>query len=107
MREHEALPSQWLTAADVPESGTVVTIAGVSLADVGRNKETKPILNTREFDKGVVLNKTNWRNLVNITKEEDSDGWFGKQVELYATKVEFQGEAVDAIRIRQVRTQPE
>lgn len=106
MKEHDVYPSQWLVASDFPEGGQIVTVSGVSLAEVGREKESKPVLSFQELDKGLILNKTNWRNMVNITKSDESDEWTGVKVELYGTKVQFGGEEVDAVRIRAPRIKP-
>ncbi len=50
-------------------------------------------------DKGLVLNKTNFNVIADITGEADSDDWPGKRITLYATKVDYQGRRVDAIRV--------
>jgi hypothetical protein len=57
-------------------------------------------------DKGLVLNKTNWSALVDITGEEDSDDWEGKKVKLVTRKVEYQGKRVPAIRIEEPAGMP-
>jgi len=106
MKEHDVYPSQWLSATDIPEGGLVVTVRGVSLAEVGRDKDSKPVLSFEELDKGLILNKTNWRNMVLLTGEADSDNWPGATVELYATRVQFGGDEVDAVRIRKPKSKP-
>lgn len=106
MKEHDVYPSQWLSAGDIPEGGLVVTVRGVSLAEIGRDKESKPVLSFEELDKPLILNKTNWRNMSVLTKEDDSDNWASHKVELYATRVQFGGDEVDAVRIRQPKSKP-
>lgn len=102
MKLHDVYPSQWLAASDV-EASLTVTVKGLTFAEVGRDKEQKPVLWFEEVEKGLILNKTNWNNMVLITKEDDSDDWVGHQVQLYSTKVQFGGEEVDAVRIRMVK----
>jgi hypothetical protein len=51
-------------------------------------------------EKGVVLNKTNANKIVAIAGSDDTDDWHGVTVALYATEVEFQGDTVEAIRIK-------
>ena len=102
MKIHDVYPSQWLAAADVEDCLTV-TVKGLTFAEVGRDKEQKPVLWFEEVEKGLILNKTNWNNMVLITKEADSDDWVGHQVQLYSTKVQFGSDEVDAVRIRMVK----
>ena len=98
MKIHDVYPSQWLAAADVEDCLTV-TVKGLTFAEVGRDKEQKPVLWFEEVEKGLILNKTNWNNMVLITKEADSDDWVGHQVQLYSTKVQFGSDEVDAVKI--------
>ena len=54
----------------------------------------------RAADRGLILNKTNALSLVDITGSDDSDEWVGQRVEIYATRVPFQGKMVNALRLR-------
>jgi hypothetical protein len=57
------------------------------------------VLFFREEEKGLVLNKTNTTIIAKLYGD-DTDDWVGKPVTLYATEVQFQGDMVDAIRVR-------
>lgn len=108
MKLGEAFPSKYLSAADVPDDGLVVTIKSYDLQDVGQGerKEQKPVLHFREPDvKSLVLNKTNARVIEQVVGSDDLDDWIGKKVTLIPREVEFQGETVWAIRVQLPRRQ--
>jgi hypothetical protein len=97
---NEAFPSNYLKASDLKGGQPVVTIDRIEFEPVGQKKEMKPVIYFDGKDKGLVLNKTNARNIINLTGSEETDDWAGFSVRLYATHVEFQGESVEAIRIK-------
>ncbi len=51
-------------------------------------------------DKGLVCNKTNKDKIKGIIGSANTDDWIGREIELYPTVIEFQGEEVDCIRIK-------
>ena len=61
--------------------------------------ETKPVIRFNGLDKGLVCNKTNAMELASHFGSE-TNGWINKKIELFPTKVPFQGEMKDAIRVR-------
>ena len=101
-----AFPSKYLRAADLLDQETgeytqpVVTIEHVVMEPVGQDRTMKPVVFFKGKDKGVVLNKTNSKVLINITGSTDTDKWMGIQIKLYVAEVSFQGEMVDAIRFK-------
>lgn len=96
----DAFPSNYLKASDLKGSQPVVTIDRVEFEPVGRQKEMKPVLYLVGKEKGIVLNKTNASNITNLAGTPETDEWPGVRIRLYATNVEFQGESVEAIRIK-------
>ena len=56
-----------------------------------------------EDHKGLVCNKTNAKTIARVTGSEDFEDWTGKKISLYRAEVEFQGDMVEAIRVK-VRT---
>lgn len=96
----DAFPSNYLKASDLKGSQPVVTIDRVEFEPVGRQKEMKPILYLVGKEKGIVLNKTNANNIANLAGSQLTEEWPGVRIRLYATHVEFQGETVEAIRIK-------
>lgn len=93
-------PSNYLKASDLGQKQVVVTIDRMEIEAIGRNKEMKPVLYFTGKQKGLVLNKTNAAKIAALTGSKDTDDWTGCQIRLYATEVEFGGEAVEAIRVK-------
>lgn len=108
MKATDIFPSKYLRAGDLNGHEPIVTIDRVALETLG--DDSKPVVYFQGKDKGLVLNKTNWAAIVDITKEDDSDLWRGAKVKLFTARVEFQGKRVDAVRIdapgRPVRQAP-
>lgn len=99
MKMSEAFPSKYLKAEDLKGQRIPVTISHVSMEDVGDdNAAQKPVLYFQGSQKGMVLNKTNANQLVYLYGD-DTDGWPGKQVELFTMMVEYQGRSVPGLRI--------
>lgn len=96
----DAFPSNYLKASDLKGAQPVVTIDRVEFEPVGRQKEMKPILYLVGKEKGIVLNKTNANNITGLAGTSETDEWRGVRIRLYATHVEFQGETVEAIRVK-------
>jgi hypothetical protein len=97
MKANDAFPSKFLKAADLGTRRVVVTISHVEVEKF--DDGDRPCVFFQGKDKGLVLNKTNFNTIADITGEEDSDDWAGKRITLYATKTEYQGKRVDAIRV--------
>jgi hypothetical protein len=104
MRMNELFPSRYLRAADLTKP-RVVTIKGVgheTFKDDGVDV-TKAVLS---FDGGVaplVVNKTNFAALVNITGYDDDEQWVGQEIELRSQKVMGPGgKVVDSVRVYEV-----
>lgn len=100
MNINDAFPSNYLKASDLGEAQPVVTIDRVEVEAVGRGKEMKPVVYFAGKQKGMVLNKTNSKKIAEIAGSMDTDDWHGVQIKLYSTEVDFQGETVEAIRIK-------
>lgn len=98
MKSSDAFPSKYISAADLQGKEATVKITHVSTDEIGGKQ--KFICFFAGKQKGLVLNKTNWNNIVKITGFEDSDDWTGAQVTLYETMVDFQGESVPAVRVK-------
>jgi hypothetical protein len=97
----EVFPSRFLNAADLNGHAPVVTIARVELQTVG--KEQKPVVYFEGKEKAIVLNRTNFVAIVELTGEDDTDQWPGHRIKLVVTKVDFQGRRVPAIRVEDPR----
>lgn len=93
---NEAFPSKWLRADDIDRE-TPVTISDVTMEPIA-DDERKPVIWFNEFDKGMVLNKTNANNVSGIYGP-DTDLWIGKQMSLATAMVDFQGRSTRALRL--------
>jgi hypothetical protein len=107
MNADEFFPSKFLKASDIP-GPKVVTIESVSPEWLGQGSEAdrKLIVRFKEIDRGLVLNKTNYRSLLELTATSDTDNWIGKRIQLVSVRVDFQGRRVPSIRIEPAPTKP-
>jgi hypothetical protein len=64
----------------------------------GGGKDHKIILSFVGKEKTLVVNKTNAATIAEM-HGSDSEGWVGKKIKVYPTKVDFSGKMVDAIRV--------
>ena len=97
MRQNDVFPSNFIKAADLQGKAVRLTIETCTMEDMGDDR--KPVLHFVGKTKGLVMNKTNWGVLTNITGQDDSDYWGGWSIVLYAAKVSYQGRMVDGLRI--------
>jgi len=104
MKSADVFPSKYLRAADLNGREPVVTISHVTMETVG--DDNKPVLYFEGKEQGIVLNKTNWAALEDITGKDDTDDWKGHRVKLVMRKVEYQGKRVPAIRIEEAPSAP-
>lgn len=99
---NDAFPSNYLKASDLQGKEVIVTIDRVDFEAVGREREMKAVIYFTGKDKGVVLNKTNAKKIIEISGSAITEEWQGTQIKLYPTETEFGGETVDCIRIKPV-----
>lgn len=100
MKVNEAYPSKYIAAADLEDTERTLKITHVDTDEI--NGKQKLICHFAGAKKGLVLNKTNFKTIVKITGLDDTDDWTGHEICLYPTQVDFQGDMVDAIRIKTV-----
>lgn len=94
--------SPFLKGDDLPDGGIVATIKDFEATSMGQNDERKMVLKFRELDKDLVLNKTNGRKLGELFGH-DPDAWINRKVMLFPTWVDFRGEEVLTVRIREAK----
>ncbi len=82
MRESDVFPSKYLTGLEIEDREVPVVIDRVEREEVGMDKDKCAVVYFQKCTKGVVLNKTNWRNLA-YAHGDDSDDWSGKEAILY------------------------
>ena len=102
MKLNDAYPGKYLKAGDVSETGDVFTIKGCEMEELGQgaDKQIKPVLYFEDEEKGFVLNKTNFKTIVELTGQGDSDDWAGVEVTLFTTEVQFGADMVESIRVK-------
>jgi len=100
MNINDAFPSNYLKASDLGDVQPIVTVERVEVEPVGRTKEMKPVVYFAGKQKGMVLNKTNSKKIAEIAGSNDTDDWTGTAIRLFSTEVDFQGETVEAIRVK-------
>jgi hypothetical protein len=94
-------PSKYIKAVDLNDTDWTLTMDRVELEKVGEpgEEEEKPALYFRKTKKPLLLNKTNALTIAAL-HGPDTDGWAGKKITLFATKVQAFGAIHDAVRIR-------
>jgi hypothetical protein len=101
MNLSEAFPSKYLKAGDLPEDRPAkATIESVEMEEIGMEKSKKPVIHFSDWDKALVCNKTNGRAIAKALGSDNTDDWIGKTILLYRAEVEFQGDLVEAIRVK-------
>jgi hypothetical protein len=103
MHIDELRESRFLKQSEVdpPEVVTISACRQVDVAKEGAEPEMRWCLMFHELDKPMTLNSTNGQLIAKITGSEESDGWIGKQIELYRDEnVSFGGKLVGGIRVR-------
>ena len=102
MKSSDVFPSKWLKAEDLDEDMTVTikSVTKEAFKDQHGQESMKPCAYFEETDKGLIINKTNWKLLEQATGEDDSDSWAGKKVVLTIVDVDAFGDVVAAIRVK-------
>ena len=86
-----------LKAEDLKGRTHKLVISGTDIAEFKEGK--KIVLNFKGKEKGLVLNKTNAK-IVAKYYGQDYGLWGGKEVEIFPTETEFNGQLVPCIRVR-------
>lgn len=94
---------EYLKAEDLQGRDVTVTIDSARMVtfDKDGQDQRKIALAFRGTDRELLLNVTNARMIADM-HGRDTDGWLGRPITLYPTRVPFGGKNVDAIRIRYV-----
>ena len=104
----QMVDSKYLKQADI-EDDTIVTITKVGQANIGKEDgpvDMKWLIRFKEFDKPMVLNRTNIALLGNFCGD-DTDDWLGKQVIVYNDEsIQFQGKVTGGLRFKRMKAKP-
>jgi len=97
MNIETCFPSEYVKAGDL-NGRVTVKIHHVEMRVVG--DDSKPVVFFEKTQKGLVLNKTNARSIIQIAGGvTDTDQWTGIQVVIYPTTTDYSGQRVPCIRI--------
>jgi hypothetical protein len=99
MKITDAFPSKYLSAGDLQDKPHTLTMANVEMEIIGGEDKKKPVLYFEKTQKGLVLNKTNSKQITALYGD-DTDEWQGKPIVLFPAMVDFKGDTVEAIRVR-------
>jgi len=99
--------SAYLAASDIRGHRPVVTIEDVRQEAVQdkNGPATKWVVTFVGKTKRLILNKTN-AQMISHHHGADTDAWKGRQIVLYVDLVDYQGRAVDGIRVAPVDATP-
>jgi hypothetical protein len=101
----QMVESKYLKQGDI-EDDTIVTIKKVGQANIGKEDgpvDMKWLIRFNEFDKPMVLNRTNISLLGNFISD-DTDDWIGKQVIVYNDEsIQFQGKVTGGLRFKRMK----
>lgn len=100
MNVNQLFPSKWVKAPDLNGKRVPVTIRQVTIEEVqGDNgKEKVPAVWFKGAAKALLMNKTIAMQIAALHGPE-TDGWAGKRITLYATRVKAFGKTHDVIRV--------
>src|SRR5271166_2681695 len=99
MKRGDIFPSRFFKASDLNGKSLALVIQTVrpEILKSPKGDETKPIVAFDGFEKELVLNRTNFDQLVDICGSDDSDNWAGCPIELYPAKTSMGSKVVDCI----------
>lgn len=79
---------------------TIKSVARENITGVGGRVEECAVARFVEDVKPMILNRTNCKTITDIHKTPYIEEWAGKRIQLFAATAKFQGEEVEALRIR-------
>ncbi len=95
----ETYSGAYLKAGELKGQEVPLTIATVKSHTFAEGERPKLVVSFKGTDKTLVLNKTNANRIASFCGDLTED-WPGNKVVLYADKVNFKGDYVDAIRVK-------
>jgi len=107
LKANELCPSPNLQALDIGTDlgdSVNVTIKGFDKCEVGKEKQIRSRLFVEEFDRPLVINRTNVKALIDLYGNDTSD-WIGERFNLYVSETSFQGDTVRCLRVRGVKAE--
>jgi hypothetical protein len=103
MNLNDAFPSKYLKTDDLKGRDVTVTIESIDLVALPNGQGKKLVATFTGTEKAWIVNKTNANIIAKNLGAMDTKGWIGKDITLFPTETEFQGDTVDCIRVRRVK----
>lgn len=104
---NDIFPSKFLKAHDLRARPWTLTIARVEFEQMGRTRETLPVVYFRGKAKGLKLNKTNAVAIAAAAGSAQTEAWPGVAVTIYATVADFGGQSYPVVRVRAPQASPQ
>jgi hypothetical protein len=107
LKANELCPSPNLQALDIGTDlgdSVNVTIKGFDKSEVGKEKQVRSRLFVEEFDRPLVINRTNVKALIDLFGNDTAD-WIGEPFNLYVSETSFNGDTVRCLRVRAVKAE--
>lgn len=100
MKASDLYPSKWFKAADLDGGVVKARIRDVTIETVGMDRADKAVLHFETPGmRPLILNKQNTQALADALGDEMED-WCGHAIELYPAMTEYNGKAVETVRVR-------
>ena len=99
MQASKLCPSPHISAEDL-SGDTEVTISTVGFEVIGEEKENRGCVKFDEFERSMVLNRTNLKRII-AHHGNDTAEWKGKKITLYPSETDWGGRTVPCIRVRE------
>ncbi len=101
MDYREMFDSPFVTAFDLKGGDVLIDVIRVEKQSIKSSKgeDAKPVVFCKQFAKGIVFNKTNSKRTAALYGN-DTANWIGKQLTLYPSEVEVEGDTKPCIRVR-------
>ena len=99
----DVFPSKWLKAEDLSGRAYTLVVSDTALEplqNASGEVQNKVVLYFAKTKKSLPLNRTNFDQMVEITRKADSDDWPGTSIEVYPTMTPLGNRSVPCIRIR-------
>ncbi len=101
MNAKKLFPSNYICDDDLGGKDATLTMDVVKM-ELMPNGDSKGVLYFKEAQKGMTLNKTNGKRIMAMYGDE-TDKWVGKQITIYPSETQYQGETVGCVRVRDNR----
>ena len=97
MNINDIFPSKYLKSSEIKGRAITAVIERWEIETVGDDR--KLVIYFQNMKKGLLVNKTNADRLSHLYGP-DTDDWIGREIVLYSELTNYQGRAMDGIRVR-------